>query len=152
MGDHHPGAVEDLNLGFGLADLELATNVARWDLEAEGVHVDVALEVDDAGMEPIDGRAPGGERTEAMALGGKEVAATRVELAAEGGVDLGAPGEGLAVGVIEVLKLASDEEVVLHVVEQAFDDGGAVGVALLVGVELEAAGFGEGSHLGDGDH
>ncbi|MBK7583345.1 MAG: hypothetical protein IPI67_24535 [Myxococcales bacterium] len=87
-----------------------------------------------------------------MALGREEIAASGVELAAEGGVDLVAPDDGFAVGVVEVVELAPNEEVVLHEVEQALDHGGAVGVALLVGAELEAARFTEGCHLGHGNH
>ncbi|MBK7581915.1 MAG: hypothetical protein IPI67_17115 [Myxococcales bacterium] len=54
--------------------------------------------------------------------------------------------------MVEVVELAPNEEVVLHEVEQALDHGGAVGVALLVGAELEAARFTEGCHLGHGNH
>jgi hypothetical protein len=59
VGSHEPRAIEDLHLGLGLADLELTTDVASWHLEAESMHVDVALEVGDPGMDPINGRAPG---------------------------------------------------------------------------------------------
>jgi hypothetical protein len=68
MSGYHPGSVEDLHLGFGLADLELVTDEASGDFETEGVDVDVALEVDDPSVDAVDGGAPGRQRPQAEAL------------------------------------------------------------------------------------
>src|SRR5690606_13793522 len=152
VGGDETRTVEDMNLGLGLAHIELATDEACARIVAKRVNVNVALEVDDAVMEAIDGRAPSRQRDEQVALGREQVAATGVELAAESGVDLVAPGDGLLIGVVEVAELASGEEVALHVLEQPLDDGGAIGVALLVSAKLEASILSESGHLGYRHH
>ena len=152
VSDDHARPIEDLHLVLRLAHLELAADVASRHFVAVGVDVDVGLEVDDPRVDAIDGRAPRGQGLEPVALGGEQVTTTAVEFATELGIDLVAPHDGLAIGVVEVAELAVNEEVILHVVEQAFDHREAVGIPLLVGPELEPTGLAEGGHLGARHH
>ncbi|MBK7583344.1 MAG: hypothetical protein IPI67_24530 [Myxococcales bacterium] len=55
MGGNHARPIEQLDLGLGLAHLELVTDVASGHFVAKRVDVDVALEVDEAGVDAIDG-------------------------------------------------------------------------------------------------
>ena len=61
--------------------------------------------------------------------------------------DVAAPGDRLAIEVVEVLEVASGQEVVLDVSKGALDPAFSIGVAHPVGAESEAKGAGEGQHL-----
>jgi hypothetical protein len=91
----------------------------------------------------------GGERQrlEVRPFGGEQVPPRGVQLATELRVDRAAPDDRLLVGVGKVAKLATVEEVLLHVIEQAFDDRGAIRIALLMRAKREAALLGKRRHL-----
>ena len=61
--------------------------------------------------------------------------------------DVAAPGECLAVEVIEICEAAAGQEIRFDIRERALDPAFAVRVSHPVGAEPEAQGAGEGSHL-----
>jgi hypothetical protein len=140
------------HLVLALAHLHLAADELVGHRVDIAVDVDVALEVDHPVVEHVDLGHPERQRPERGLLLGEELPGARVELPAESGVHPAAPGDGLPVGMSEVVELPSGKEVVLHVVEAAFDVGGAVGVPLLVRDEGEAVPLAEGGHLRDRHH
>src|SRR6266581_1802038 len=146
-------AVIELDLVLGLAHLEgLADEPPRRRVQV-GFQVDVAFEIHDPLVQLIDLGDPGRQRAQAGLLEREKLTPAGVELGAEGGVDLVAPGPGLGVEVGPVAKRPAGEEVLLDEVEVSLDAGRAVGVADLVGGEGEAAeALAEGHHLGDRHH
>ena len=61
--------------------------------------------------------------------------------------DVAAPGERLAIEVVEVLEVTSGQEIVLDVGKGALDPALSIGVADPVGAESEAKSAGKGQHL-----
>src|SRR2546429_1714681 len=69
-----------------------------------------------------------------------------------GGVEAIAPLPSLPVQVLPTGEGTTGQEVVLNKPERSFYAGGSVGIATLVGHEVEAEALGKGRHLGHGNH
>src|SRR3972149_1011983 len=70
VADDQARPVEYLQLGLGLTHFELPANVTSRHLVATSLHVEVALEIDDSGVNAVDGGAPERQGPGAGALGG----------------------------------------------------------------------------------
>ena len=152
MRGDEPGPVVDVDAIFGLADLELTPDQQIGHRVAMPVHIDVALDVDEAMMERVDLRDEERQRTQVRPFGGEELARTGVQMPFGRGVHLVAEGARLRIEIGEVGKRAPGEEIVFDEMKRALDARRAVGIALFVGPEDEAEALGEGRHLGRRHH
>jgi len=85
-------------------------------------------------------------------LEGKQLARNGADMLFIGGVDAIAPLPSLPVQVLPTGEGTTGQEVVLNKPERSFYAGGSVGIATLVGHEVEAEALGKGRHLGHGNH
>ena len=135
-------------LGRRLGDGDRFADVTLGDRIAIGVDRDIAVQIDDAFEQLVDRRQYVGQRNEVRLLddvGGVGRHAQRLLWFAVG--DVAAPGERLAVEVVEIGEAPADEKIRLDIGERPFDPAFAIRVAHPVRAEAEAERAGEGGDL-----
>ena len=85
----------DVDLVFGFADFDAASNPRHGNRVAAGVQRDVAFDIDDAFMKPVDFRNPGRERFQMQALDGEQLARNGADVFFVSAVDAITPLGGL---------------------------------------------------------
>ena len=131
-----------------LVDGDRLADEALGDGVAVGVDRDIAVQIDDAFEQFVNRRQGIGQRHKVRPL--DDVGRFRRHAERLLGFvigDVAAPGDRLAVEVVEVLEVASGQEIVLDIGEGTLDPAFAVGVADPVGAETKAKSAGEGQHL-----
>jgi hypothetical protein len=147
MGRDKARAVVDVDPIFGLAHLELAADERIRHRVAVGVHIDIALDVDETMMERVHLRHEERQWPQVRPFSGEEFPRTRVQMPFGGGVHLVAESARLGIEIGEIGKRAPGEKVVLDKMKGSLDAGRSVRIALLMRPEHEAKALGEGGHL-----
>ena len=141
VGGHRDAAVVDVDLGGILVDAHRLADQALGDRVAIGVDRDVAVQVDHALEHLVDRRQHRGQRLQVRLLDHVGRLGRHAEHALGFGVgDLAAPGERLAVEIVEVGEAAPGQEVALDIGEGALDPPLAIGMADPVGAEARSPG------------
>ena len=150
----HQVAGIELNLDFVLrfAHLHAAADPVQGDRVAVGVQSDVALDVHQARVEPVDFRNPDGQWLQVQPFHGEELARDGPEMFLVGGVDLVAPLARLLIQVFPTGEGASGQEVILDEREGPLHTRRTVGIADRMRHEVKAETLGEGGHFGHGNH
>src|SRR5262249_46713971 len=142
----------DFEFGLGLADFDAAADPSDRDRVAAGGQSDVAFDIDDPFMKPVDLRNPDWERFQMQAFDGEQLAGNSAEMFFVRAVDAITPLAGLLIQVLPAGEGASGEEVVIDKVEGPLDACGAIGIATLVSDEAKAESFTKRLHLRDWNH
>ncbi len=110
VGDDVAGIELDLDLVFGFADFDAAADPDDGNRVAAGMERNVAFDIDDAFVQPVDFRDPDRQRLQMRLLESKQLARDGADMFLVGAVDPVAPLAGLRIEILPAGEGASGEE------------------------------------------
>src|SRR5439155_19419640 len=142
----------DFDLVLRFPDLDTASDPDDGNRVAAGVQCDIAFDINDALMKPVDFRNPDRERFQMQAFDGEQLAGNGTDMFLVRAVDAIAPLACLLIQVLPAGERPSRKEVVVDKIEWTLDACRAIGIATLVSSEAKAEAFTKRLHLGNRNH
>jgi hypothetical protein len=150
--DDVPRIELDVEFVLGFADFDATADPGYGNRVAARVQSDVAFDIDDAFMKPVDLRNPDRKRFQVQAFGGEQLAGNGTEMLFVCAVDTIAPLAGLLIQVPPTGECPAGKEVIVDKIKWPLDACRTIGIATLMSGEAEAEAVAKRLHLGYWNH